>query len=241
MAEVTTDPQLYSDTYPFWSTTHPALLLDRPQLEADLATVCRDFNLSFNALRTNKVHHNCYDVCLELKSLSLLECAYINLLITQSSGLNVVDHRIHFVPQKLQRAGIATAMNRALYYQYKRLGIDRITIQASGQAGGYVWALYGFRCYEEHQVLRIVDKFDDWLNTGSRTLSPHDVARIEAIRKVTRNLVWDQNGGLPMNLLANLSCGEDLLVGTNWSGILDLSRQEEVFVLEQYLLRDTLQ
>ncbi len=140
------------------------------------------------------------------------------------SGKNVpvVDHKLFVLPEELQGKGISKELMSAMVKQYKSCGIKRAYIHANIDVGGYCWAKYG-AVAEKKEVEMIIENA-----LNEHKISIHEYAKAKSVIENYKELV-------PMQNLANMSFGRNMLKGSSWQGYLDLSNEVQFEYLRDYL------
>ena len=146
----------------------------------------------------------------------------------RSDGSWEVHHSLFKLKQEIQGKGISREILKGLYDEYKRMGVRYITLDANLDIGGYAWARYGFNA-----------------NSKRHALAPMNLCRNKGVRKAAQKVIDDyyQINGLPdwaefpMHILTEKIWGRSYLLGSSWSGVLDLMNAEQVATFEGYLFR----
>ncbi len=148
------------------------------------------------------------------------------------NGKTEVYHALFVVPPSLQGGGLSKSVLGAFYKQYKNAGIQKVKVTANISVGGYAWAKYGFSATDPNEILGQI---------GQRRTR---VTRRQF--KYVTDMIKDHaeaNPGVPfpMYKIANLGrangteYGKKLLMGTFWSGELDLASRKFKRIFEDYL------
>lgn len=135
------------------------------------------------------------------------------------SGILDVHHDFFTLDKKYQGKGLSKDVFRALYKQYKNVGVEQMTVFANIDVGGYTWARYGF--YAE-------DKFNALSAVKSEKAK-------NFIKQYYKNNSLKDNDPFPMRLITEQSWGKNELKGSYWSGILNLRNDKARKVFEDYL------
>lgn len=140
-------------------------------------------------------------------------------------GVLTVEHRLFEVDKDYQGKGLSKAVLRAFYEEYRAVGVDKITVHANIDVGGYTWARYGFQADSRNDVKYAVN----WSELNP-TQSKHIQQMIDDWY-ATR----PEDSPFPIKKIADLTYGRTALLGRDWFGTIDLrdSAQREVF--EKYL------
>jgi len=142
---------------------------------------------------------------------------------TDSKGIRTVDHELFTLSKNLQGKGISKQIFRALYKQYKAVGVQRMEVFANIDVGGYTWARYGF-CVADRDTALSAIKIS--------RLTQKQEARIVAI---IEEHFSKSSAPFPMNKIARLPYGKKALLGPLWDGILDLTDLTQRRTFESYL------
>ena len=67
------------------------------------------------------------------------------MIAIEKRGVVVVDHTELFIDPAHQSKGLADRFNSHAIARYQELGVDRITLHAGDEVGGFAWARQGFR------------------------------------------------------------------------------------------------
>ena len=130
-------------------------------------------------------------------------------------------HSLFTLRNDLQGKGISKDLFRELYTEYKRMGIRYITVDANIDVGGYTWAKYGFYAAE---------RFDAEYAVVRGRYKDKALEIIDDFYKTHTN-----NEPFPMNLIANQPWGRETLLGSFWTGIIDLQDEKQRKIWETYL------
>lgn len=135
-----------------------------------------------------------------------------------------VHHDTFILPEDLQGKGISKKVIRSLFEEYERMGVKRVSVDADLDAGGYVWAKFGFCCNRKSFVKSIAE-------------SAFDAKKItqDELDDILRYLSECRKDFVPMNYLASKKYGHRLLDGTSWPGYIDLDDQARMDYLHQYV------
>lgn len=147
------------------------------------------------------------------------------IFFVDSEGRKVVDHELFKLPKELQGKGISKQVFRALYEQYKVVGVQRIEVYANIDVGGYTWARYGFCAKDRENAIGAI-RFS--------ALTPRQEKRIMAM--IDEHFAASSDP-FPMNKIARLPYGKKALLGGDWEGVLDMTDAQQRRVFERYLRR----
>lgn len=158
---------------------------------------------------------------------------YIERNLRSVDGKREVYHAFFKAPKELQGNGLSKRVINIYYEQYKKAGIDKIKVTANIDVGGYAWAKYGFSAPEQYQILNALI-----YNKTASKITNQQYFRI--VNKIKDHFNANPGKPFPMRKIANLGrttdqYGKRVLLGTNWSGELDLSNRREKKIFEDYL------
>lgn len=131
-----------------------------------------------------------------------------------------VHHDLFKLPESAQGKGTSKRVLAMFYEQYRRMGVTEISVDANINVGGYTWARYGFQATNKQELLSEVRSCSE------------AVAFIEDY--YTKNGLSD-NSPFPMYLLTEQAWGKKALLGTYWSGVLNLKDPTQRARFEKYL------
>ncbi|MGI4737218.1 MAG: hypothetical protein ACRYG7_18785 [Janthinobacterium lividum] len=143
-----------------------------------------------------------------------------------------VAHEEMIIPKGFQDQGLSRDFMLPYYQQYKNSNVDKVTVFASLEAGGYAWAKYGFVAVNHKEVF-------DVLSGGYKRGVPPLL-----IKELRRGAVafYDENGystHFPIHLWAETpTYGKMLLVGSEWHGELNLRDAGQMKVFREYLYKN---
>lgn len=142
-----------------------------------------------------------------------------------ADGLVEARHEMFSIFDKQnQGKGLSKTILRTLYEEYRKSGVDLITLRANIDVGGYTWAKYGFRCQGKSGVERAIN----WQNlTEEQATSLHTL--------IDEWFAEDEERVFPMKKIADLTYGKNALLGQAWYGTLDLRDKAQRMVFEKYL------
>ena len=146
-----------------------------------------------------------------------------------------VNHFKFELDEKLQNKGYAKAVLKSFYEEYKKAQIDEITTLANMNVGGYAWAKYGFCCESEDSLRYLIDNE----KKNSPIWEKHGNTVDDLVNKFYER--YNSLEPFPMRLIANLHddngnpIGKELLLGTQWGAVLDLSDNTSRMIFERYL------
>ena len=136
-----------------------------------------------------------------------------------------VYHDYLEMPEVVQGKGLGKSLLSEFYREYKRIGVKHLSLKANIDVGGYAWARYGFSAKLEDVEQILIQ---------SKMARVADKEKALAIFKNWR----EQNPKeeyFPMNLIAREEYGKNLLIGSHWNGILNLTDKNATNYFEKYL------
>lgn len=146
--------------------------------------------------------------------------------IRQGDGTLEVHHALFKIREEYQGNGMSREIFRVFYEQYKRMGVDVITVEANIDVGGYCWARYGFQAESKHEALRAVSENPKLRDVGRAFVEKH-----------YKQYDLSADAPFPMKLITEQPWGKEALLGTYWSGRLDLRDESQRKAFEVYLSR----
>lgn len=140
----------------------------------------------------------------------------------EKENKRTVIHNNFVMPESLQGKGSSKEVMRESFKQYESMGIDTIQIYANLKVGGYTWAKYGFSAIKE-DVKFIIDNAlkDSIINQQDYNSLKSLIDKYETI--------------FPMNLIANMAHGKDILLGSWWNGIFEMKDKKQLVYLKDYI------
>jgi len=151
--------------------------------------------------------------------------------------LNKVEHDYFQMPT--QGGGVGKLFLRNQLALYDHLGIDRITLYANIDVGGYAWARYGFKVASPEWWKMLKPQITETFNTIKDSL-PENVAKAvkgllrSADPKTVRRIAALQHSYVSASGSAQ-TLGKKLLLGTDWFGALDLNDPDDYATIISYL------
>lgn len=124
------------------------------------------------------------------------------------------------INEKYQEKGIAPLIYRMNIDDYRKMGIEKVKMLANLDVGGYAWAKYGFSASKKDVESMIARNFNEVNDPKARKIV-NDYYKTH-----------DTKENFPMNLLSQF---KDELLGTQWSGQLNLKDRKQMKVFEDYL------
>lgn len=133
-----------------------------------------------------------------------------------------VHHSMFTIPESMQGSGFSKEVLRSLFTLYKEAKIKKVDLFANLEVGGYCWGRYGFYA-ERWDAERCIRRA---LKNGAITSTQADLALEE---------ISEFGDVIPMNRLADLSFGKDMLLGSDWDGWITFDSEKQVNHLFKYL------
>ena len=146
----------------------------------------------------------------------------LNRVFFKEGNRIIVDHALFDLPEELQGKGISKAIFRSLFSEYENMGVDEVRVKANIDVGGYCWAKYGF-CAKTSEIQDLAKmRYDDKVITKEQ----YNIvtSRLKKMGDVT-----------PMNYIASLDFGKEMLLGTHWNGFLRLNDLPQLNYLHDYV------
>ena len=134
----------------------------------------------------------------------------------------IVMHSSFKLPEGIQGKGISKNIMKELFRQYEKMGIDSIQLYANIEVGGYAWAKYGFSAVKEEAEFIIDNALNDEL-----------ISKIEY--NTIKELIGKHETLFPMNIIANMNKGKDILLGSWWNGFFDMKDKKQLVYLKDYM------
>lgn len=146
--------------------------------------------------------------------------------LTRSFANNIAYHDGLKLPTEIQGKGFSKELFQALYKQYQKAGIKEIRVQANITVGGYTWAKYGFYAKTK--------SYDDIISWARFQLSEKQITKAN-YNSFEKWISLYKGKDIPMFELAQFKYGKNLLLGSNWSGFLDITNPLQRKIFEDYL------
>lgn len=147
------------------------------------------------------------------------------LFIRDSEGEIHVHHEYLEMPESVQGKGLGRVILEESYREYKRIGVKYLSLKANIDVGGYAWARYGFSSKVEDVEQALLHS-----NHASEELKEQALSVFKKWREANPN-----EGNFPMNIIAKEKYGKEILLGSHWNGILDLTDNKATSYFESYL------
>jgi len=144
------------------------------------------------------------------------------------TGELVAYHDEFSMNQVYQKRGFSKKILKKLFDEYKKMGVDEVKLCANMTIGGYCWAKYGFMTH--------IDNIHPILEEGIFNKSITKEQKEEIIDLVLKeSIIKDGSRLFPMNLIAELPYGKNLLKGSSWQGVMDLHDKRQMSIFNDYL------
>lgn len=130
-----------------------------------------------------------------------------------------VYHKLFEMPKRMQGKGISKATFRALFKEYERMGVRRITVHANLDIGGYTWSRYGFCAVNKDEAISAVE---------------YDRTAVQLIEDYYKKNGLSEDSPFPMNIISD-KLGKDSLLHSSWDGVLDFHDAERLKKFKAYL------
>lgn len=142
-----------------------------------------------------------------------------------------VEHEFFRLPQSSRGRGIAKKLFQVSVKEYVNMGAKRICVHASLQDGGYVWARNFFTATEKAEVMAILKHAETKLA----------VQQFTAVKRIYDNYYDKEPSGnaFPIVKWAALPFMKEILRGSDWHGVLDLTNAEQFGNFISYLNEDS--
>lgn len=146
--------------------------------------------------------------------------------IQHADGLEV-HHSLLTLAKRVQGKGLTKKLFKELYSRYQRIGARYLTVDANIDIGGYAWAKYGFQANNMQEILDAIS-----MGNGS---SDTKVKAQNFVRNYYQKNKLQASEPFPTKLLAEQPWGKEALMGSYWSGTIDLENEVQKSVFEHYL------
>lgn len=138
---------------------------------------------------------------------------YLTIERAFDESTKTMKHELFDIDKEYQGKGISKAIHRALIPLYEKLGVEKITVFAALENGGYTWARYGFRVSKDE----------------AKTLRSEARSHKADIDKVVKDYfdAHPHATRFPMNILASKPWAKEALSGATWVGSINLKDKQE--------------
>ena len=144
----------------------------------------------------------------------------------KSDGLEV-HHDLFEIAKRYQGNGLSKQVFQTFYQQYKKLGVRYITVDANIDIGGYTWARYGFKAKNRAEAMSVAKRM--------QVSSENSELATNFIKDWYKKNSLSPDEPFPMRLLSEQPWGKEVLLGSYWEGIIDLSDPASRKIFETYL------
>jgi hypothetical protein len=155
----------------------------------------------------------------------------------EKGGRLEVEHAYFTLPDKDQSSGIARSFLKDSMDLYKNLDVDRITLQANIDVGGYAWAKYGF-IPSQTSWDELRDGMKAQLHFTKQNYDPNTVADLMVVfDNPNPKSLWDIADMTVVEPLLGEkeNLGKKFLLGAGWSGVLDMHDMESMTRFSSYV------
>lgn len=149
-----------------------------------------------------------------------------NFRLMRGFSKGIAYHDLLIIPKELQGKGLSKEIFQALYKQYQKAEIKEIRVQANNDVGGYAWGKYGFSAKAK--------SYDDIISWARFQLSEKQITKAN-YNSFEKWINLYKGKDIPMFELAQFKYGKKLLLGSNWSGFIDLNDPLQRKMFEDYL------
>lgn len=157
--------------------------------------------------------------------------AFDQMFIRRKGG-TIAELKLLSLHEDLQAKKYGSEILRGAVAEYKRLGVTRITLTANIDAGGYVWASFGFKPVSVSAfVASVSDSLAEKVAAGK--LREADADLVRALLRRGRN-----SKDLPLDVARLVNAegeriGKEALLGTYWDGYLDMTDADALRFFEK--------
>ena len=179
----------------------------------------------FDEISVEKVFEDCYSFKM-LKGNEILPIVLIERSFDRVKGGIAVSHDNFVLEERLENKGISKVVLGEFYKQYRKMGVNTISLHADLDIGGYAWGKYGFSLTDGYSGVENVISLSD---ASSLT------------KKLAKGLLdeyykdKDKSAPFPMSIFAYTKWGKDLLLNSDWYGFLNLNNKKAIETFERYL------
>lgn len=197
---------------------------DFAKLDDDMSKLAKNFNLDY----THKTIYS-YNSSIHFKYIDSKNGFNLERKIFTYEKSKIVSHDYFYIKENLQGSGISKQVFKNLYKQYKNASIDKVTVHANLNVGGYTWGRYGFSATEMNEVKMIYKKAKELFSVGKMTAENLKHFEVSYAKFISDGKVFN------MNRIASSEYGKTLLLNSGWQGELDLSDAVQRKIFEDYL------
>lgn len=136
--------------------------------------------------------------------------------------ISSVDHTFFRLHDEFQGKGTAKRTLRSAFEHYAKMGIDKVTVHAALENGGYTWLKFGFKPHFPEALLAAA-------RTKAERFSKQKRDSIDAV------LQLDISPLAKVRALAASPIGKQLFKKSNWTGEFDMKDADSKAILNAYL------
>lgn len=162
-------------------------------------------------------------------------------------GDGTAEHTYFQVHEDLQGTSLAKDILSGQVDMYQELGMDRVTLEANLDVGGYAWAKYGFEPETNMSWRRAAEHvenlvFDLHFDQGRIDLATHD-AVLKLTESPQKRSLWAiadirtpvRAEDYETGEVVTRPLGKHLLMGSSWGGVLDLKDEASMQRFRSYV------
>jgi hypothetical protein len=194
------------------------------ELDKDMTNLSKKFNLNFDKKTILTDDKNIWFQYIDTKKGFTLQRK-----LFVKDGVKTVYHSYFEINKDLQGGGISKEVFKNLHKQYKNSNLDKITVHANLDVGGYTWGRYGFSAYNMQDINDVYNKAKRLKELGTLTDSnlQHFEESYEDFKK--------NGNSFDMHRISSSEYGKKLLLKTQWKGELNLKDKVQTRIFEDYL------
>jgi hypothetical protein len=148
--------------------------------------------------------------------------------LTKNGEKIQVEHTAFRLPGTARGQGLSKKIIAVSVQQYINMGIDHIRVSPGLTHGGLVWAKYDFRATDKNGITRILQEAYELLGDGM------EFDMVKAV--YDRYYQLNPNGErFPVIRWTEFDFMEEILMGSEWEGILDFKNEEQLINFMQYV------
>jgi hypothetical protein len=194
------------------------------ELDDGMNKTAKKFNLKFDKKIIESDDTNIYFKYYDTKNGFTLERK-----LFVKNDIKTVYHSYFQINKDLQGGGISKEVFKNLYKQYQNAELDKVTVHANLDVGGYTWGRYGFQANNMGDVNDIYKKAKRLTSEG--VLSNDNLKHFEDSYED-----FNKNGqSFDMHRVSSAEYGKKLLLKTEWRGELNLKDKVQTKIFEEYL------
>ncbi|MYV98857.1 hypothetical protein [Streptomyces sp. SID3343] len=147
--------------------------------------------------------------------------------LKNADGTVSVKHEKIVIDNKdLRGTGFGKAFSDDAESWYRSSGVDRITLRAGKETGGYTWAKAGYGWADEKSAASIINRFKAKVRENNSPLTPSELTEARAvIDRASRSTFGSPDYPSPSHIAAIGSNGSSdffgkrVLTGSSWNGV----------------------